>query len=89
MYIETHTSLSHLASSLLPIPPTSTSYLLSLYTLTLERDALLSQIELHQEYRLHTSRRIFELERERLEEEYKRAREGVRNVLLERWFLSF
>lgn len=84
MYIETHTSLSHLASSLLPIPPTSTSYLLSLYTLTLERDALLSQIDLHHEYRLHSSRRIFELERERLEDEYRRAREGVRNVLLDR-----
>ncbi|CDZ98070.1 Sds3-like [Phaffia rhodozyma] len=84
MYIDTHQSLSHLASSLLPLPPTSQSYLLSLYLLTLERDALLSQVEMHHEYRLESSRRLFELEKDRLEEEYRKAKEGAKNLLLDK-----
>ncbi|KAL7415702.1 hypothetical protein BDY24DRAFT_381937 [Mrakia frigida] len=84
MYIETHTHLSHLASSLLPLPPTSQSYLLSLYSLTLERDALLSQISHHHEYRLDSSRKLFELERAKLEDDYRKAREGVKQMLLDK-----
>jgi len=84
MYIETHTHLSHLASSLLPLPPTSQSYLLSLYSLTLERDALLSQISFHHEYRLDSSRKLFELERAKLEDDYRKAREGVKQMLLDK-----
>lgn len=84
MYIETHTNLSHLASSLLPLPPTSQSYLLSLYTLTLERDALLSQISHHHEYRVDSSRKLFDLERDKLEDDYRKARDGVRQMLLDK-----
>lgn len=84
MYIETHQALSQVASSLLPLPPTSQSYLLSLYTLTLERDALLSQIEHHHEYRLESSRRLYETEKERLQEDYRKARDNVKGTLLER-----
>lgn len=84
MYIDTHHSLSQLASSLLPLPPTSQSYLLSLYTLTLERDALLSQAELHADYRLQSCERQFELEKEQLDTEYQKARNGVKATLLDR-----
>lgn len=84
MYIETHTNLSHLASSLLPLPPTSQSYLLSLYTLTLERDALLSQISHHHEYKVDSSRKLFDLERDKLEDDYRKARDGVKQMLLDK-----
>lgn len=84
MYIETHHSLSQLASSLLPLPPTSQSYLLSLYTLTLERDALLSQAQMHADYRMQSCERQHELEKEQLEGEFGKARNGVKSTLLER-----
>jgi hypothetical protein len=84
MYIDTHHSLSQLASSLLPLPPTSQSYLLSLYTLTLERDALLSQAEMHADYRQQSCERQYELEKEQLENEYVKARNGVKATLLDR-----
>lgn len=84
MYIDTHHSLSQLASSLLPLPPTSQSYLLSLYTLTLERDALLSQAEMHADYRQQSCERQHELEKEQLETEYVKARNGVKATLLDR-----
>jgi hypothetical protein len=56
---------------------------LRLYPESLERTALLSQVEFEAKYAIECAETAYAEERERVEEEWKRGRERVRERLLE------
>ena len=64
-------------------PETLPSYSLRLYPLSLERSALLAQLEVEERNSLESAAAAYELERERVEEEWKRGRDRIRERLLE------
>ena len=64
-------------------PETLPSYTLRLYPLSLERSALLAQLAVEERNSLESAEAAYELERERVEEEWKRGRDRIRERLLE------
>jgi hypothetical protein len=64
-------------------PETLPSYSLRLYPLSLERSALLAQLEVEERNSLESAAAAYDLERERVEEEWKRGRDRIRERLLE------
>lgn len=54
-----------------------------LYLLNLERDALLASIDTHWEYRHNTLHHLHSLERQKIEDDFKKGRELVRQRLLD------
>ncbi|KAF9482644.1 hypothetical protein BDN70DRAFT_911604 [Pholiota conissans] len=82
-FAETVSSLHNTAHILSTRPELSPLYRLRLYPITLERSALLAQYEVEERYTLECARVAYEEERERVEEEWRRGRERVRERLLE------
>jgi len=64
-------------------PELSPIYVLRLYPLSLERSSLLAQLEVEERYSLECAQVAYEEERDRVEDEWKRGRERVREKLLE------
>jgi hypothetical protein len=64
-------------------PETLSSYTLRLYPLSIERSALLAQLAVEERNSLESAESAYELERERVEEEWKRGRDRIRERLLE------
>ena len=64
-------------------PETLPSYTLRLYPLSIERSALLAQLAVEERNSLESAESAYELERERVEEEWKRGRDRIRERLLE------
>lgn len=58
-------------------------YKLRLYPLSLERSALLAQLEFEERHQIECAETAYNEERDRVEEEWKRGRERVRERLLE------
>ena len=77
------TVLQSSAMQLATRPESSSAYMLRLYPLTLERSALLQQIASEEEYEHEAVRIAYEEERDRVEEEWKRGRERIRERLLD------
>lgn len=74
----------HAATHLLSTrPETYELYRLRLYPLTIERSALLAQYEFEERYSIECAQVAYDEERERVEEEWRRGRERVRERLLE------
>lgn len=68
---------------LLANPSDSRSYALQMYPRSLERAALLSEIEHRQEWAHETARSLWDEERTKTEDEWKRGKERIRERLLE------
>lgn len=68
---------------LLANPSDSTDYALTLYTHSLERAAMLSEIEMREEWALESARTTWDEERSKAEEEWKKGKERLRERLLE------
>jgi hypothetical protein len=64
-------------------PETLPSYTLRLYPLSIERSALLTQLAVEERNSLESAEAAYELEREHVEEEWKRGRDRIRERLLE------
>lgn len=82
-YAESISALHSVAMQLAARPETLPSYSLRLYPLSLERSALLAQLEVEERNSLESAAAAYELERERVEEEWKRGRDRIRERLLE------
>ncbi|KAF8199079.1 hypothetical protein BJ912DRAFT_950825 [Pholiota molesta] len=82
-FAETVSSLHNAAHVLSTRPELSPLYRLRLYPLTLERSALLAQLEVEERYSLECAQVAYDEERERVEDEWRRGRERVRERLLE------
>ncbi|KAK4687681.1 hypothetical protein P7C73_g2435, partial [Tremellales sp. Uapishka_1] len=63
-------------------PPTSSKYLLRLYPITIERDALLESAEVDYQYKAGLAKKLYESERESIEAQYWEARDQSRQRLL-------
>ncbi|WVR08971.1 hypothetical protein IAU60_006030 [Kwoniella sp. DSM 27419] len=63
-------------------PPTSAKYLLRVYPLSIERDALLEAAEVEYQYKASQGKKMYESEREAIEAQYWDARDQVRQRLL-------
>ena len=82
-YAESISALHSVAMQLAGRPETLPSYTLRLYPLSIERSALLAQLEVEERNSLESAEAAYELERERVEEEWKRGRDRIRERLLE------
>ena len=82
-YAESISALHSVAMQLAARPETLPSYTLRLYPLSLERSALLAQLAVEERNSLESAEAAYELERERVEEEWKRGRDRIRERLLE------
>ncbi|TBU30568.1 hypothetical protein BD309DRAFT_951718 [Dichomitus squalens] len=82
-YAETISDLHSLSIQLATRPETSPQYQLRLYPISLERGALLSSIELQERHALSVVQTAYDEERERVEEEWKRGRDRIRERMLE------
>ncbi|KAI0306018.1 hypothetical protein B0F90DRAFT_1695370 [Multifurca ochricompacta] len=82
-YAESISALHSVAMQLAARPETLPSYTLRLYPLSLERSALLAQLAVEERNSLESAESAYELERERVEEEWKRGRDRIRERLLE------
>ncbi|KAG8883396.1 hypothetical protein FRB97_006678 [Tulasnella sp. 331] len=82
-YAETRERLSVTTRILLANPSDSRAYALRLYPHSLERAAMLSEIELREEWALESTRSMWDEERSKAEEEWKRGKERIRERLLE------
>jgi len=80
---ESISALHNVAMQLAARPDTLPSYTLRLYPLSLERSALLAQLTVEERNSLESAESAYELERERVEEEWKRGRDRIRERLLE------
>ena len=58
-------------------------YALRLFPLTIERSAILTQLDMQERYAVECTQMAYDEERDRVEEEWKRGRERVRERLLE------
>jgi hypothetical protein len=76
-HTESITALQSVAMQLAARPETLPSYTLRLYPLSLERSALLAQLALEERNSLESAEAAYELERERVEEEWKRGRDRI------------
>lgn len=82
-YAETIQDLNAMAYHLASHPETVPSYQLRLYPLSLERSALLASLACQERYELDCVQTAYEEERERVEEEWKRGRERIKERLVE------
>ena len=82
-YAESISDLHSLSIQLATRPETSPQYQLRLYPISLERGALLSSIEFQERHALSVVQTAYEEERERVEEEWKRGRDRIRERMLE------
>ena len=82
-HAESISALHSVAMQLAARPETLPSYSLRLYPLSLERSALLAQLAVEERNSLESAEAAYELERERVEEEWKRGRDRIRERLLE------
>ncbi|KAI6167306.1 hypothetical protein EDD17DRAFT_1539785 [Pisolithus thermaeus] len=82
-FAENISALHSAAIQLASRPETYPLYNLRLYPLSLERSALLAQLDLEAKHSLHTAQTAYEEERERVEEEWRKGRDRVRERLLE------
>ncbi|KAF8903505.1 hypothetical protein CPB84DRAFT_1961176 [Gymnopilus junonius] len=64
-------------------PEMSDLFLLRLFPLSLERSSLIAQLEFEERYSIECAQVAYEEERDRVEEEWRRGRERVRERLLE------
>ncbi|WRT69210.1 uncharacterized protein IL334_006194 [Kwoniella shivajii] len=63
-------------------PPTSAKYLLRVYPISIERDALLEASEIEYQYKASQAKKMYESERESIEAQYWDSRDQVRQRLL-------
>ncbi|KAF8213923.1 hypothetical protein K438DRAFT_1802531 [Mycena galopus ATCC 62051] len=82
-YNETVSALQRTALQLSTRPETLPLYELRLLPLSLERSALLVQLETEEKHALDCAHMAYEEERQRVEEEWRRGRDRVRERLLE------
>ncbi|ETW79131.1 hypothetical protein HETIRDRAFT_323145 [Heterobasidion irregulare TC 32-1] len=82
-YTEAISTLHSTALQLAAQPEKLPAYQLRLYSLSLERSALLAQAAVEEKYALDTAQAAYEFERERIEEEWKRGRNRIRERMLE------
>ncbi|KXN86724.1 hypothetical protein AN958_09715 [Leucoagaricus sp. SymC.cos] len=82
-YHETVSQLHGMSVQLALRPETSSMYNLRLLPLSLERSAILSQCENEERYAIECAQTAYEEERDRVEEEWKKGRDRVRERLLE------
>ena len=86
-YAESVSALHSVAMQLAARPETLPSYKLRLYPLSIECSALLAQLEVEEQNSLESAEAAYELERECVEEEWKRSRDRIRERLLRRWWI--
>ena len=82
-YAEAIQELSAVAYHLSTRPDAVSAYQLRLYPLSLERSALLASSAFQEKYELECVQTAYEEERGRVEEEWKRGRERIKERLLE------
>ena len=82
-YAETIAELNTISFHLSTRPDTVPSYQLRLYPLSLERSSLLTSLVMQEKYALDCIQTAYEEERERVEDEWKRGREKIKERLLE------
>ncbi|KAL7280330.1 hypothetical protein ACG7TL_005247 [Trametes sanguinea] len=82
-YAETISDLHSISIQLSTRPETLPAYNLRLYPLSLERGALLSSIAFQERHALQAVQTAYDEERERVEEEWRRGRERIRERMLE------
>ncbi|KAM6492181.1 hypothetical protein JOM56_011905 [Amanita muscaria] len=82
-YAETLTVLNHAASQLATKPEEHPMYALRLFPLSIERSATLAQLDMQERFAIEWAQTAYDEERERVEEEWKRGRDKVRERLLE------
>jgi hypothetical protein len=82
-YAEAIQELNLLAYHLSTRPDTVPAYQLRLYPITLERSALLASLVMQERHSLDCVRTAYQEEQERVEDEWKKGRERIRERLLE------
>ncbi|KAI0060659.1 hypothetical protein BV25DRAFT_917730 [Artomyces pyxidatus] len=82
-YTESISALHSMSIQLSARPETLSSYTLRLYPLSLERSALLAQLAVEERNAIESAGAAFQLEQERVDEEFRRGRERIRERLLE------
>ncbi|KDR81402.1 hypothetical protein GALMADRAFT_239279 [Galerina marginata CBS 339.88] len=82
-FTESISALHNSAHILSTRPEMSDHYLLRLYPLSIERSSLTAQLEFEERYAIECAQVAYDEERERVEEEWRRGRERVRERLLE------
>ena len=82
-YSESLAAHQQAAHQLSTVPHIHPQYTLALYPTSLERAALLHQLALDEEYALECAHLAWEEERARVEEEWRRGRERIRDRMLE------
>ncbi|KAJ9124925.1 hypothetical protein QFC24_002854 [Naganishia onofrii] len=83
IYSDLTTDLNLKNQALLRDPSTSVSLQAPMYMLSLERDAWLDSIDTQYEYKLSSARKLYQVERQKIEDEYKKSRDLVRQRLLD------
>ncbi|KAG8904110.1 hypothetical protein FRB99_002229 [Tulasnella sp. 403] len=83
LYGDTRDQLNVTARILLANPADSGSYALKLYPYSLERAALLSQIEMEESWSLESAQNMHDEEKSKVEDEWKKGKERIRERLLE------
>jgi len=82
-YAETIAELNNLSFHLSTRPETVPAYQLKLYPFSLERSALLASSEFQERFALGGVKTAYEEERQKVEDEWKKGRERIRERLLE------
>jgi hypothetical protein len=82
-FTEKIASLHNTAVQLALKPEAVPMYMLRLYTLSLNRSAVLAQLDIEEKHALESVQTAYEEERERVEDEWKRGRDKVRERLVE------
>ena len=82
-YTESVSALHNTALILSTRPEVSAHFQLRLYPLSLERSALIAQFEAEERYAIDCAQVAYDEERERVEDEWKRGRDKVKERLLE------
>ena len=82
-FTESISALHHTAHILATRPEMNGLFKLRLLPLSLERSALLAQFEAEERYAIECAQIAYDEERERVEEEWKKGRQRVRERLLE------
>jgi len=82
-YAENITALHSTANQLAQRPESVPMYMLRLYVLSLERSSIIAQLEVEEKHALDAVQTAYEEERERVEDEWKRGRDRVRERLVE------
>ncbi|PPR06160.1 hypothetical protein CVT24_000707 [Panaeolus cyanescens] len=82
-FLDNVNALHGLSHALITRPDVYSMFRLRLYPITMERSALLAQYESEERYAVELAQVAYDEERERVEDEWKRGREKVRERLLE------